>query len=180
MPFDFIMGVGRSPQITKDVIVNPYSITSEIDIASAGKLSFISNYVNTTTTGDINLLVNENNDGNTSVFQVNNPIASTATAEIILDIEKSIYWKKALFSCDVTQAAGTSAPYSIVLEIMESEDGNNFQTKSSATYTTSSITKKEITAYYMKGRYLKFKITSDYGFTANFYILKAFNDNLQY
>lgn len=178
MPFDPILGVGRSPQVTADVIVNSYAIQN-IDIASSSKTD-TSYSAGVSSSGFITDIVNDNFDlssGDAYRIVFNSLTTGTHTAKLTFDLSKIVFVKQIDILSDYTTGTGITGGFT-QLYIETSLDGN--------TWTLLNDPVQNKSFYYKKLRFLRFNIifTVSSGTSSNWYIsvnkLKIFLDNIQY
>jgi len=107
MPFDSIMGVGRSPQVTKDYATNPYSIYGNM----AGSMSVYRNdetYI--TKDGDPKNVTNEDFDSTSGyAYKFEIPtllLGTTRNAFVVFDFGKEIWIKNISFKIKIVATTG--------------------------------------------------------------------------
>lgn len=187
MPFDSIMGVGRSPQITKDFVINPYSF-SQLDIApnsivkidsaagSTGEIGKPKNVVDSSfTTDDLaySFSTTDTSGTNKSVF-------------FIFDLGREFFIRDASFNLqvDITNMTLGSTNTSARKEI--SNDGLTWTSINAdmiASIVGTYLYNATYQMRYFKARFLRiehiYNVTSGY-IKVNLFKFVANLDNLQY
>jgi len=126
MSFDPILGVGRTPQITKDVYTNPTGmINTEISSAAIPRLTTSGDVE---TVGDIRNITNPDFDSTTFTaftIKTNYTVSSQAIQNITWDLDKELFLKNAEFRALAIIGSGT-----VTTRVQYSLDGaswTNFQ-----------------------------------------------------
>lgn len=190
MPFDYLMGVGRTRKITNDVYFNP----NILSLDNLQNYSFFSKYKSFTISGifragtdylkyeemiDLNLP-----DTNASFINSGGSGAGSSYMYIDFDSLKNVYYDSVCFnySTTVTSTLGGT----IQASILGSDDGTNYNTLSTETLavnTTTSIPNHFLYAKNIKNRY--FRIRFDYSANSGYLVLtvhkiKYYYSNMQY
>lgn len=174
MPFDNILQVGRTPKVTDDVIINPYSINQQ-NIAPALILTRTTNLGTNFTGSDYNII---DPDYPSDVIALG--FLTGVKKYITGDLGKIVYVKKISLGYKITNFGGTSTN-KLVIQI--SNDGTAWETlyDSNITADTDLIT---LEFNYRKFRFIKFGTDTVAGGSVttiiNFYKLKIVLDELQY
>lgn len=179
MPFDAIMGVGRTPQMTKDYAVSPYSINP--DIANAGNISFYSSITLTNKTGRPENLIDNSFDSSQISFQTAWTSAGDISQYFILDLGKEIFIKEIKVMMTYTYFDVT---YNNYLSIWVSNDNVNY-TKLIEEYQYPEPIRlpSELVYSYTKARFIKILYTAYFnagGGETKFYKLQVKPDYMQY
>lgn len=158
MAFDYLMGVGRTPQITQDVNINPYSAYID-DICQAGTIS--SSYTgNLNETGVLNNLINPNYTDTTAPLVIAGVGNSAATYTLILDLKRVVGLGKQNLNIVHLGTHGTAI--TTTTEISISNNNVNFERvyydTQTGTSNNTTINKDSFT-FGKFGRYVKFHFT---------------------
>lgn len=171
MPFDSIMGVGRSPKITEDIQTNPFSLSAN-DIAQAALMSVTG--TSSSTVGSVNNIIDPDYPSDVIAFE------DLSLFTITADLKKTIYTKKLRIDYQITTAPGT-AVHAFFLEI--STDGVNY-TRLLTTTITAVTEVIPIEFNFKKFRFVRFGVEQISGGVASertaIYKLKIILDELQY
>jgi len=176
MGFDAILGVGRSPQVTKDIIINPYTFIVT-DISDSAKLT-VTGAIPATITGVVENINDPDYDNVNIAYHLQGIRSNPYDVYLIADLEREVYLKQVNINLGIT-----SALHDVTIKLSVSNDGVQYidvQSITPVAYATNTIV--PLNARYIKGRFIKVSIeTSGSGATdvIDFYKLKIILDNLQ-
>lgn len=161
--FDTIMGVGRSPQITKDYISNNFS-TLETDIAPMCRIVYggapSAAY---TVTGTISNIIDESFDANNISIQysVTTLGASTEYAANVIDLGREFFIKQVTFRVIIDDATASSQSARIYSGLTyDGSTNTGFTLRTTETGTTGANNDLKLTANYFKARFLWVDMTN--------------------
>lgn len=120
--FDYIMSVGRTPQITQDVSINSYSAYND-DLCQGGTLTNTYSTNGTgTISGDMNNIINPNFTDVLPIFTAtsNEPITQT----VLIDLKRRVGVGKHFTYIDMSRTG--SANPTVKITISGSDDNNTF------------------------------------------------------
>lgn len=182
MPFDHILGVGRSPRVTEDLQINPYAL---INKSIGGNFTISKNLDSAASeAGTAELIINDDFDSSTnfaySLTHTHASINTTKTSYITFDLGKAAYIEDVNSRQNISKSgtifgSGSTMQYSL--------DGSTWVSfgDSLNVNNTKSVLK------YSKLRFLRYKLTSNNNggtagttFTWQIFFLKVIVDNLQY
>lgn len=129
--YDYVMGVGRSPQVTQDAIINTYSAYNE-DIAQYGTISGSLGAFMTISSGIYENLINPNYTDTAPPLVYSLDAATSGNATIIIDLKRRIGLGKYDLDIDGSYTATNNPTISITFSV--SDDNISYQT----IYTTTS------------------------------------------
>lgn len=173
MPFDYILGVGRTPKITEDITSQPYTIITS-NIAKAATLSKTSQL--STYTGTMNNIIDEDYPSNVESITYLVGVTKIITA----DLKRIMFMKKIKIDYKITTFGGTSVNR-LVFDI--SNDGISWTTiiNSNITANTDIAT---LETNFQKCRFIRFGVDTVTGGTVttqiSFYKLIVLPEELQY
>jgi len=187
MPFDSILGVGRSPKITEDVPSNPNNLI----IANIAPASIISKTIATSfvESGNSKLIINEDFDSSVNeAYKLTGFTGATdRTNELTFNLTKNMYIKmlNLKFGWNI---GGLSLPATWNFQVLGYTSDNNYETiyNYSATNNGTGDTKTiDIEYNNLKFRKLVLKgftngCINNNGVTIYFYSIKIVPDALQY
>lgn len=162
MPFDYVMGVGKTPQITQDVsTINPYSITQD-EIAGYSVITRVLG-ANTIENGSPLNIINPYFDyvTNTAYSMGNASPGLNTTGTLNIDIGKELILRSFQMYCTLSD---TVPPLNITVTVSSSRDGIRFIQLESVTPSNSSYT---FTYTDVLARYFKFEVTLNSGGTGS-------------
>lgn len=186
--YDAIMGVGRSPQITSDIVLNPYSL-GKTDISEIASLNTeATNTDINTKTGNIRDIINENFDSSSgNAYSMTSDVEAAGTnigLSLILDFQKVIYVHSVEYKLTVAHsaAAGGGTHNPLGDNVQFSNDGVNWSNSGINNYANGSFSN---TIYQKKFRFVKFsyswRANSDAtSITLSFNYIRILIDNIQY
>jgi len=187
MPFDSILGVGRSPQVTADLILSPYALINS-DISNSAEVTEVLDTI-TAPAGDKKNIVNPDFDSTTfAAYQlvVNHTVNELRTNVLTFDFSKIIYMRNLLFTFATTRP-GTSS-FTITIACDYSTDGIRWLPLNQISHKTptSLIDDYVYGLSFFQTRFIRFTITSNISvgttpnsITVDIFSLKAIMDNLQ-
>lgn len=183
MPFDSIMGVGRTPKVTEDVITtNKYSLNA-VNIASVMNISK-SAATGAVITGVETNIINENYDSSTNpaVSYVYTDADVPFTDYIVFDLGKVMFINSINTKAYNQRTGAGSTTGGLNIEI--STDGVNWELLSQTAWLTTPLTPQK-DFFYKRMRFIRyyfFVSASSAGitYTLNIFNLKIISDSLQY
>lgn len=126
MPFDSILGMGRTPKITEDIKSNSFGLNSNI---SSGSVITVKLSSGGTSTGDTALITSDDFDSlNNIAYQYTTYIPSPGYYEsiLLLDLRKSVYIESLEVTGNYNKISGSgSGTFACAIEI--SNDNINYQ-----------------------------------------------------
>lgn len=176
------MSVGKTPQITKDIIVNSYTLNQE-NILPNANISTVTTSGNTPT-GNTYDLINPNNDGSTVVFaiQLYRTYPASSSYEIIFDLKKSIFISNLSIIYAMPTIAGSTSLKTITVSY--GDDLNNLQNNTDFNSVgNGTVPKTTITKNYFRARFIKISFTGTSTendlYHVNLYSINAITDFMQ-
>lgn len=187
MGFDPIMGVGRSPKITEDLILNPYSIGKGNIAPSCAVNSILNTSPAPTTTKNNKDIVNPDYDSSTnSAYQIAQSVnaGQSSTNIVQFDLGRNIYIDNIEFKHSLAITLGATST-TIGMKVEVSENGTNWLAIWTRTggQTTATITEQ---VNYKKFRFCRYWLFFDAtgagtsSYTFDFYYLRIIPSNLQF
>ena len=161
MGFDYIMGVGRTPQITQDVNINAYSAYVD-DLCQGGTISLTLSGTWGTPVGDLNNLINPNYTDTALPYVLDTTSSITGTASIVIDLKRRVGLGKHNMNISFTHTASTNPTISAVFSVSDDNITYTPVYSNSATAASGTVTfsVNKDTFYFGKfGRYIKIFIT---------------------
>lgn len=188
MPFDAILGVGRSPKVTEDLKFPQYSLV-DTDIAPTASIEIQTEFGTVSgTLGDLNNIIEPEFDYVNNIpyeFTATQNAGSNSTRYIRLKFSKNIFIKKVivLWSYEVT-AGNPNITFAGYIDLLQSSPQNLWITTIAGASGTSEILSQEINF----SRFNNFSIilgvtsSSPVGSASKLRLhkIKVFADNIQY
>jgi len=185
MPFDPIMGVGRTPKITEDIQTNPFGV-SVYNILEGAYISDVTTAL-AATVNEENLEYSVNEDVGPDAVALNVSFTgASGTGSLVnwnYDIRKVVYLDKVTAILKGLQVGSFTKNFSVTFSY--SQDGVNYTTYQTDTFTTGTDVKRTLEYRKIKARFLKIQVNngspvSGADWTLTFYKMSAYPDSLQY
>lgn len=114
MVFDYIMSVGRTPQLTQDVNINPYSAYND-DLCQGGTISYSLTTGGTgTITGDIQNCINPNYSDVFPIYSYS--LNDVATSQILIDLKRVVGVGKQYIDLRTSRTDGSNPIITITID----------------------------------------------------------------